>query len=172
MENILWIPAHPEKTQMARFLNRVNEIVNLEMKSYDELFNWSVKHSPDFWAQIWDFCEIKHSIHYTEVVDDDKKMPGAKWFSGAKLNFAENMLRYQDDQPAIHFKGEGQPVRSLTYQELFNEVEKVKERLCKMLFIVFIFSSNSLKFSFSLMTLFNSIFLRSSLNFFILSLTR
>ena len=57
MENILWIPAHPEKTQMARFLNRVNEIVNLEMKSYDELFNWSVKHSPDFWAQIWDFCD-------------------------------------------------------------------------------------------------------------------
>ena len=129
MENILWIPAHPEKTQMARFLNRVNEIVNLEMKSYDELFNWSVKHSPDFWAQIWDFCEIKHSIPYTEVVDDDKKMPGAKWFSGAKLNYAENLLRYRDDHPAIHFKGEGQPVRSLTYQELFVEVEKLAHSL-------------------------------------------
>ena len=129
MENILWIPAHPEKTQMARFLNRVNEIVNLEMKSYDELFNWSVKHSPDFWAQIWDFCEIKHSIPYTEVVDDDKKMPGAKWFSGAKLNYAENLLRYRDDHTAIHFKGEGQPVRSLTYQELFVEVEKLAHSL-------------------------------------------
>ena len=129
MENILWIPAHPEKTQMARFLNRVNEIVNLEMKSYDELFNWSVKHSPDFWAQIWDFCEIKHSIPYTEVVDDVKKMPGAKWFSGAKLNYAENLLRYRDDHPAIHFKGEGQPVRSLTYQELFVEVEKLAHSL-------------------------------------------
>ncbi len=129
MENILWIPAHPEKTQMARFLNRVNEIVNLEMKSYDELFNWSVKHSPDFWAQIWDFCEIKHSIPYTEVVDDVKKMPGAKWFSGAKLNYAENLLRYRDDKIAIQFKGEGQPVRSLTYQELFVEVEKLAHSL-------------------------------------------
>ena len=111
MENILWTPDHPEKSQMAQFIHRVNEIYGLEIKSYDELFNWSVNHISEFWEQIWDFSEIKHSIPYTEVVDDDKKMPGAKWFSGAKLNYAENLLRYRDDHPAIHFKGEGQPVR-------------------------------------------------------------
>ena len=129
MENILWTPAHPEKTQMTQLMSRINEIYRLKMGSYDELFNWSINYIPEFWEEVWNFCEIKHSIHYTEVVDDDKKMPGAKWFSGAKLNFAENMLRYQDDQPAIHFKGEGQPVRSLTYQELFNEVEKLAHSL-------------------------------------------
>ena len=129
MENILWTPAHPKKTQMTQFMNRINEIYRLKMGSYDELFNWSINYIPEFWEEVWNFCEIKHSIHYTEVVDDNKKMPGAKWFSGAKLNFAENLLRYQDDQPAIYFKGEGQPVQSLTYQELFNEVEKLAHSL-------------------------------------------
>ena len=93
-ETILWTPSHPEQTQMAQFIHRVNEIYGLELKSYDELFNWSVNHISEFWEQIWDFSEIKHSIPYTKVVDDDKKMPGAKWFSGAKLNYAENLLRY------------------------------------------------------------------------------
>ena len=128
-ETILWTPSHPEQTQMAQFIHRVNEIYGLEIKSYDELFNWSVNHISEFWEQIWDFSEIKHSIPYTKVVDDDKKMPGAKWFSGAKLNYAENLLRYRDYHPAIHFKGEGQPVRSLTYQELFVEVEKLAHSL-------------------------------------------
>jgi acetoacetyl-CoA synthetase len=129
MENILWTPAHPEKTQMAQLMNRINEIYRLKMGSYDELFNWSINYIPEFWEEVWNFCEIKHSIPYTEVVDDDKKMPGAKWFSGAKLNFAENLLRYQDEKIAINFKGEGQPVRTLTYQELFDEVEKLAHSL-------------------------------------------
>ena len=114
-ETILWTPSHPEQTQMAQFIHRVNEIYGLELKSYDELFNWSVNHISEFWEQLWDFSEIKHSIPYTKVVDDDKKMPGAKWFSGAKLNYAENLLRYRDNKIAIQFKGEGQSVRSLTY---------------------------------------------------------
>ena len=128
-ETILWTPSHPEKTQMAQFIHRVNEIYGLEIKSYDELFNWSVNHISEFWEQIWDFSQIKHSIPYTKVVDDDKKMPGAKWFSGAKLNYAENLLRYRDNKIAIQFKGEGQSVRSLTYQELFDEVEKLAHSL-------------------------------------------
>ena len=70
-ETILWTPSHPEQTQMAQFIRRINEIYGLEIKSYDELFNWSVNHISEFWAQIWDFSEIKHSILYTKVVDDD-----------------------------------------------------------------------------------------------------
>jgi len=124
-ETILWTPSHPEQTQMAQFIHRVNEIYGLEIRSYDELFNWSVNNISEFWEQIWDFSEIKHSIPYTKVVDDDKKMPDAKWFSGAKLNYAQNLLRYRDNKIAIQFKGESQSVRSLTYQELFDEVEKL-----------------------------------------------
>ena len=129
MEKILWTPVHPEKSQMAQLIRRVNEIYGFEIKSYDELFNWSVNHISEFWEQIWHYTEIKHSIPYSEVVDDDKKMPGAKWFDGAKLNYAENLLRYRDDKIAIHFKGEGQTLRSLTYKDLFNEVEKLAQSL-------------------------------------------
>ena len=129
MDNILWKPLSPEKTQMVQLMNRINEIYGLKMKSYDELFNWSVNHISKFWAEVWNFADIKYSLPYSEVVDDSKKMPGAKWFAGAKLNYAENLLRYRDDKIAIHFKGEGQPLRSLTYEDLFNEVEKLAHSL-------------------------------------------
>ena len=129
MENILWKPSSPEKTQMVQLINRINESYGLGMNSYDELHNWSINHIPEFWKEIWDYCEIKHSVSFSDVVDDVHQMPGAKWFSGAKLNFAENLLRFQDDHPAIHFKGEGQPVRTLTYKELFNDVERLAHSL-------------------------------------------
>jgi len=129
MKNILWNPPEPSKTKMAQFMYRVNQVYGLDMNSYDELFNWSVNHIPDFWGQIWDYAEIKHSIPYSTIVDDVTKMPGAKWFAGAKLNFSENLLRYRDEQQAIVFKGEGQPIRSMTYSELFSEVEKLAHSL-------------------------------------------
>ena len=59
-------------------------------------------------------------------------MPGAKWFEGAQFNFAENLLRVQSEKPAIHFKGETRPVRTLTYNELFAAVEKLASALRKM----------------------------------------
>ena len=54
MENILWKPSSPEKTQMAQLINRINEAYGLGMNSYDELHNWSINHIPDFWKEIWD----------------------------------------------------------------------------------------------------------------------
>ena len=59
MKNILWNPPEPGKTKMAQFMYRVNQVYGLDMNSYDELFNWSVNHIPDFWGQIWDYAEIK-----------------------------------------------------------------------------------------------------------------
>ena len=70
MKNILWNPPEPSKTKMAQFMYRVNQVYGLDMNSYDELFNWSVNHIPDFWGQIWDYAEIKHSIPYSTIVDD------------------------------------------------------------------------------------------------------
>ena len=59
---------------------------------------------------MWEFGEVKASRGYDRVVDDLTKMPGAKWFKGARLNFAENLLRYRDDRPALIFKGEDQRI--------------------------------------------------------------
>ena len=56
------------------------------------------KNIPDFWKEIWAQSKIIHSKQYDNIIDDMQKMPGAKWFSGARLNFAENLLRFRNDQ--------------------------------------------------------------------------
>ncbi|HID30920.1 MAG TPA: acetoacetate--CoA ligase, partial [Desulfobacterales bacterium] len=96
---------------------------------YHSLYEWSIENILDFWAAMWEFAEIKASQPYTEVVDDLTKMPGAKWFSGAQLNFAENLLRYRDDQVALIFKGEAQDSIKMTYGELYDEVARVAKSL-------------------------------------------
>ena len=84
---------------------------------------------PDFWAAMWDFADIKASKSYDTVLDDPGKMPGAKWFVGARLNFAENLLRYRDDQVALVFQGEGQEPVKMTYAELYDQVARLARSL-------------------------------------------
>jgi acetoacetyl-CoA synthetase len=101
MAELLWQPSEHriKQTHMYRFMQLINERFNCSFSRYEELYQWSVNNIPEFWAVMWDFAQIKYSESYTEVVDDIGKMPGAKWFSGAKLNFAENLLRYRDSHP-------------------------------------------------------------------------
>ncbi|MFQ5996609.1 MAG: acetoacetate--CoA ligase [Dehalococcoidales bacterium] len=124
MAKLLWQPTEEQKKQanMTRFINFVNGKYALEIDSYDELYHWSIENIPDFWAAMWEFAQIKASRQYDEVVDDLNKFPGAKWFGGAKLNFAENLLRHRDDHIAFIFKGETQKSTRMTYAELYNSV--------------------------------------------------
>jgi acetoacetyl-CoA synthetase len=78
---------------------------------------------------MWGYGDIIYSEHYKEVVDDLTKMPGAKWFSGARLNYAENLLRFRDNKIALVFQGEDQQVRSLTYAELYDAVARLAHAL-------------------------------------------
>ncbi|MCJ7685583.1 MAG: acetoacetate--CoA ligase, partial [Desulfobacteraceae bacterium] len=108
MAKLLWQPSEDriKKTNIYRFTGFINDKYNKDFTEYDPLYQWSIENIPDFWASMWEFAEIKTSKPYTQVVDDVTKMPGAKWFEGAHLNFAENLLRYRDDQIALIFKGE------------------------------------------------------------------
>jgi len=114
---------------MTRFMGFVNEKYGLEIDSYAQLHHWSVENIPDFWATMWEFGGIQASREYTEVVDDLSKFPGAKWFRGARLNFAENLLRYRDDQVAFVFKGETQKSATMTYAELYDAVARLAKSL-------------------------------------------
>jgi acetoacetyl-CoA synthetase len=110
-------------------MRHLNARYDRDFKDYAALYQWSVEHIPRFWAEMWDFAPILASRGYDQVVDDLTRMPGAQWFGGARLNFAENLLRYRDDRTALIFKGEGrEPVR-MTYRELFAEVAAVAEAL-------------------------------------------
>jgi len=131
MAKLLWKPSEDRirQSNLFRLIGFINEKHGTQLSEYDSLYQWSIDHIPDFWAALWEFLDIKASKPYQEVIDDVSKMPGAKWFSGSELNFAENLLRYRDDQVALIFKGEGQPSRKITYAELYREVARVAESL-------------------------------------------
>ncbi len=114
---------------MYRFMGLINEKYNQNFTEYDPLYQWSIENIPDFWAAMWEFADIKASKSYDQVIDDVTKMPGAKWFPGARLNFAENLLRYRDDQVALIFKGEDHDSTTMTYSELYDEVAAVAKAL-------------------------------------------
>ncbi len=131
MAKLLWKPTEEQiqSSNMYRFMNFINEKYNQEFDDYAPLYKWSIDNIPDFWAAMWEFADIIVSKPYTAVIDDVSKMPGAKWFDGARLNFAENLLRYRDDRVALIFKGEGQPATRMTYAELYEEVARVARAL-------------------------------------------
>jgi acetoacetyl-CoA synthetase len=131
MAKLLWEPSEGrvKSTNMYRFMNFINEKHNKSFTEYATLYQWSIENIPDFWAAMWDFLEIKASKSYDQVIDDVTKMPGAKWFQGAELNFAENLLRYRDDQVALIFKGEDHDSIRMTYAELYDEVARVAKSL-------------------------------------------
>jgi len=124
MANVLWEPKPDAiaKANMTRFIRHINERYQTSFSNYNELYEWSVDNIADFWASLWDFLGIIHSKGYDQVVDDPEKMPGASWFSGAHLNFAENLLRFRDDHTALIFKSEAKEAIRITYRDLFDKV--------------------------------------------------
>jgi len=131
MKTPLWIPSEERKSgaNICRFIDHVNKKFSLEIDNYSDLYRWSVENIAAFWGLFWDYAEIQSSRHYDVVVDDLRKFPGAKWFTRARLNFAENLLRYRDDHIAFIFKGENIRSRIMTYAELYRQVARLAKAL-------------------------------------------
>ncbi len=131
MAKLLWKPSEDQikNSNMYRFMNIVNEKYKQNFNEFTLLYEWSIENIAKFWATMWEFADIIASKPYDQVIDDVTKMPGAKWFSGARLNFAENLLRYRDDRVALIFKGEGQESTRMTYAELYDEVARLAKAL-------------------------------------------
>jgi acetoacetyl-CoA synthetase len=131
MAELLWKPSEEriQSTNMHRFMNFVNVKFNQNFSEYDPLYRWSIDNISDFWAATWEFVRIKASKSYDQIIDDVTKMPGAHWFSGSRLNFAENLLRFRDDRTALVFRGEDRVARRMTYAELYDETARVARSL-------------------------------------------
>jgi acetoacetyl-CoA synthetase len=121
-----------ERANLTAFLERVREKRLTLAKDYEALYRWSVADPAAFWNEVWDFCGVVGEREQT-VVDDVTRMPGARWFPGARLNFAENLLRFEDDREALVAYGEwGGPNgqrRALTYRELRAKVARAQRAL-------------------------------------------
>src|SRR6476659_8034944 len=98
----LWTPG-PDRmaaSNLARFMKP------LGLTSFGQVLRQSVDEPEAFWSRLWDFCEVKAETRGERVLVDGTKMPGARFFPDARLNYAENMLRRNDDADALVFRGE------------------------------------------------------------------
>lgn len=115
----LWTPSHPEKTQLAAFMKGLGH----NSLDYQSFWQWSVDHPEKFWDAVWDFCGVigdKGDV----VLQGGGKMPGAKFYPDARINYAENLLKRRDDGKAIIFRDEHGHERTLTFAGLYAEVAK------------------------------------------------
>jgi acetoacetyl-CoA synthetase len=125
MSDPLWTPS-PERvarTRLTSFMRAVEQRWGVEARTYEALYRFSTDRPIEFWQSVWEFCGIRGEMG-ARVVDDLDKMPGARFFPDARLNFAENLLQRRDSSLAIVFEGEGQRHRSLTRAELYAEVSR------------------------------------------------
>ncbi|MCH7725565.1 MAG: acetoacetate--CoA ligase [Planctomycetes bacterium] len=133
MSDPLWKP-NQEKVDQANltaFIRRVRQH-RPNVNDFPSLYEWSIERPAEFWEMLWGFCEVLCSRPWDSVLTHAGKMPGAKWFSGARLNFAENLLRHRDRRDALVFWNEQGRQRSLTYAELYRQVAGVAQALRKM----------------------------------------
>ncbi len=138
----LWTPSAERVAgaRMTAFMEWAGERHGREFADYGALWEWSVGELEEFWADIWEYCGVRASRSYERVLGDREsegspigrqEMPGARWFQGARLNYAENMLlRDRDPQAvAVVHESELRPLGELTWGELSQQVAVVAEGL-------------------------------------------
>ncbi len=128
----LWTPS-PERiagTNMAAFMEFVNGRHGTSLADYASLYRFSIDRLEDFWAAVWDFCGVIAQARGEAVIADKGRMPGARFFPGAKLNFAENLLRHCGEPgDALIFWGEDRVRARLSRSELRDEVSRMQQAL-------------------------------------------
>ena len=131
---LLWTPdpAAVEASQVARFVRWLAKERNVHVTSYEELWRWSVSDLEGFWGAVWDFFEVRSETPYAQVVDR-RTMPGAIWFAGARVNYAEHALRRAEraapDEIALVHGSELRPLATTTWHELAAQVRTMATRL-------------------------------------------
>ncbi len=123
----LWEPPAEliERARLTEYMRWLATDRGLELGDYDALWQWSVEDVEGFWASIWDFFEVQADGGYDGVLDR-REMPGAEWFAGARLNYAEHVFAGKDDaEPAILHASELRELAQLSWGELRAQVAAV-----------------------------------------------
>ncbi|HYC41609.1 MAG TPA: acetoacetate--CoA ligase [Noviherbaspirillum sp.] len=131
----LWTPspARISASRMNDYMRWLAREKNVNVDSYDALWQWSVDELPAFWESIWQYFDIRSSSPYTQVVDG-MKMPGAKWFEGSRINITEQVFRFHcneadGERPAVIGKSELRPTVELSWNALRQQVASVANAL-------------------------------------------
>ncbi len=130
----LWEPS-PERVERAtitRYRRWLEQTRGLELPGYHELWQWSVDDLDGFWASLWEFCDVQASQPYEQVLGS-RAMPGAEWFPGARLNYAENLFRGHDDATvAIRHASELRPLGEVTWADLRADTARIADALRRL----------------------------------------
>jgi acetoacetyl-CoA synthetase len=133
----LWTPSAEfvADSNVARFMRWLSDSRGVEFADYEALRAWSVTEIETFWAAVWEYFEVASSSPYLRVLDR-RAMPGAKWFEGSLVNYAEHVLRYEtraaDGETAFHYASEGRPVARMSWRELGRQVRIVATQLRRL----------------------------------------
>ncbi len=131
MSSPLWTPS-PDRVaaaNMTAFKDRIAAEHGVDLPDYAALYAWSIANMEAFWTAIWDACGVIAETRGDRVMVDGGKMPGARFFPDARLNYAENLLRRRDDGDAIVFWGEDKVRRRLSHAELYDTVSRLAQAL-------------------------------------------
>ncbi|NJK80297.1 MAG: acetoacetate--CoA ligase [Chloroflexaceae bacterium] len=124
---LLWQPsaAAQQQSRMMAYMHWLHAQQGLHFTDYAQLWEWSVTEVEAFWESIWHYFEVQSSQPYTSVLVE-RVMPGAQWFPGARLNYAEHVFRHATDtHPALIFLAEHQPLTEISWAELRQHVAAV-----------------------------------------------
>ena len=134
---LLWTPTPEfvERSNMAAFMRWLARERGQSFSTYEELRQWSVRDLDGFWSSIWDYFSILSDTPYQRVLNSTG-MPGARWFEGSRVNYAEHLLRYEADagvdEVVFYHCSEHRPLSTMTWRELGRQVRIVATQLREM----------------------------------------
>ncbi len=134
---LLWTPSPKfvERSNIAHYMTWLKETQRIDVAGYEALRKWSVTDIEAFWASIWDYFKVRSATPYKQVLDR-RVMPGANWFEGSRVNYAEHLLRYEakarTSDVAFHHLTETRPLRTMGWAELAGKVRILATQLRKL----------------------------------------
>ena len=122
-------PARIADANVTRFMKCLNARHSLQLQDYTQLYEWSLAYPQEFWTEMARFADVRADWGTGPVLENPKAMPGARFFPDARLNFAANLLKFDDEQPALVFRNERGARTTLSYRELRAEVGRIADGL-------------------------------------------
>jgi acetoacetyl-CoA synthetase len=140
--DVLWTPPADirERSRVGQYLSWLEDQRRLTFDTYDDLWRWSVDDLDGFWSSIWQYFNVQADQPYQQVLAE-RKMPGAVWCPGARLNYAQHALRQHSqgshdgnssERPALLGRGQTRPADQLTFTELRDQVARARTGLRRL----------------------------------------
>lgn len=122
MSELVWKPQHPQESRMWQFMDFAAKKNCQLFENYQDLHTWSIKHPDSFWPTLCDFFHLKFDTPPHQILNYYREMMEARWFSGAKFNFAQKLLSRRDAHPALVSLNENNERHEMSYEQLYAAV--------------------------------------------------